>query len=92
MHPLGDPLQHVQRITRMGQLLGADLVSAFEHGRIDSQRWAEMVAACRACEQPQQCKIWLENAERDAGQGDGITTPFDGCCNAQALMALCQQP
>jgi len=64
MQPLGDPHEHIQLLSRMGQTLGLDLPTAFTEGQINSDDWAEMVLACRGCTITEQCHQWLDHMDR----------------------------
>jgi hypothetical protein len=87
MHPLGDAMQHLQLLARMGKHLGTDLVEAFEAGKISQEDWAEMITSCRGCEAPEGCRAWLENQERREGE-DKQDLPPTYCCNAARLLSL----
>lgn len=87
MHPLGDAMQHLQLLVRMGKHLGADLVEAFEAGKISPEDWAEMITSCRGCDAPEHCRTWLECQERAEGEVK-TDPPPNYCCNAARLLKL----
>ncbi|MFC4213744.1 DUF6455 family protein [Pseudophaeobacter arcticus] len=87
MHPLGDAMQHLQLMARMGKHLGTDLAEAFEAGKISAEDWAEMITSCRGCDAPESCKRWLETQDGAAGAGGSVEPP-DYCCNAARLLRL----
>ena len=81
MHPLGDALYHLRLLGLMGKTTEADLVAAFEAGRISSEDWADMVNRCRACEGIETCERWLATHES--------AEEAPGCCkNAKVLLRL----
>lgn len=81
MQTLGDPLYHLRLLGRMGHTVGADLVQAFEAGKIDNETWTQMITNCRGCPYPQKCHAWLDATEQAAA-------PPSGCCNAESLHQL----
>ncbi|MEP4036216.1 DUF6455 family protein [Pseudophaeobacter sp.] len=87
MHPLGDAMQHLQLLARMGKHLGADLVEAFEAGKISPEDWAEMITYCRGCDAPEHCRAWLDSQERAEGEVK-VDLPPSYCCNAARLLKL----
>ena len=87
MHPLGDAMQHLQLLARMGKHLGADLVEAFEAGKITQEDWAEMITSCRGCDAPEGCRSWLENQDHTEVAAKAARPPAY-CCNAARLLKL----
>jgi len=87
MHPLGDAMEHLHLMARMGKHLDADLVEAFAAGKISAEDWAAMITACRGCDAPDGCKAWLERQEL-AEQGEKAAQPPGYCCNAARLLRL----
>ncbi len=67
MQKLGDPMDHVRLMARMGQTLGIDLVAAHAAGDLSQNEWAAMVQDCRGCEWGAGCSDWLETNDT-AGQ------------------------
>ncbi|MEP0154218.1 DUF6455 family protein [Pseudophaeobacter sp.] len=99
MHPLGDAMQHLQLMARMGKHLGADLAEAFATGKISAEDWAEMITSCRGCDAPENCKRLLDRQDRQDGQHEqdrqdgaerpeGSVEPPVYCCNAARLLRL----
>ena len=93
MHPLGDAMQHLQLMARMGKHLGADLAEAFATGKISAEDWAEMITSCRGCDAPENCKRLLDRQDgRDMQHGaerpEGSVEPPAYCCNAARLLRL----
>lgn len=87
MHPLGDAMQHLQLMARMGKHLGTDLAEAFEAGKISAEDWAEMITSCRGCDAPEGCRRWLEDQDR-AEDAEKSPVPPGYCCNAARLLSL----
>lgn len=87
MHPLGDAMEHLQLMARMGKHLGTDLVEAFEAGKISQEDWAEMITSCRGCDGPEGCRTWLDAQER-AAEGQAESQPPAHCRNAARLLRL----
>ncbi|MCD9149508.1 DUF6455 family protein [Pseudophaeobacter flagellatus] len=87
MHPLGEPMQHLQLLARMAKALGVDLTEAFHRGEISAEDWAEMITSCCGCDGPEGCKRWLDAQER-AGGAVPAGLPLGQCCNAARLLHL----
>ena len=81
MSRLGDPLRHYWLVQGMARATGADLVAAFDEGRLDNAEWAEMVQTCRGCTWVDGCQDWLV-----AGAAGGCAAP--GPCRNRARLAL----
>lgn len=88
MRPLGDAMHHLHLLTRMGQQLGLEFTHAFETGEISAADWAEMVQACRGCDQPQACQHWLQAQDHMVDTAPQRQPPA-GCRNAVQLLKLC---
>jgi len=82
MAPLGDPCRHYWLVQDMARAVGADLVGAFESGRLTTARWAEMVRACRGCARSDSCRGWPKD-----GQGAAVIPP-EWCRNRDRLLSL----
>ncbi|WP_417700843.1 DUF6455 family protein [Pseudophaeobacter sp.] len=87
MHPLGEPMQHLHLLTRMGKALGVDLTEAFHRGEISAEDWAGMITSCRGCDAPEGCRRWLDAQERARGAPSAVL-PLGQCSNAARLLHL----
>lgn len=80
--PLGPMKKHYWLAQTMAKASGADLVQAFDDGRLSQEDWATMVHRCRSCTWAQQCKCWLSDQDWGA-----LTVP-DDCVNSSILLDL----
>ncbi|APG47704.1 DUF6455 family protein [Phaeobacter porticola] len=91
MQRLGDPLQHMRLMARMGQASGVDLTCAFATGRIGQPEWAAMITRCRGCAEMLRCQQFLAKSElpqQETQNGGAAVGPMPDCRNAAALVQL----
>ena len=60
MQVLGDLMEHVRRVSRMGRAVQVDLVAVSQSGALSQRDWAGMVQTCRNCDWAGPCDRWLE--------------------------------
>lgn len=63
MQRLGRIMEHHRLVLRMGQVVGSDVVTGHEQGRLSQRDWADMVRRCQGCEWACACENWLEHNE-----------------------------
>ncbi len=89
--PLGDPRTHYWLALEMSQVVGLDLQSEMEAGRLPPEAWADAVSRCRGCSWSGECPAWmaahrLDPTLRDE-RAEGPEAPSD-CANADTFNAL----
>ncbi len=63
MRRLGQVMQHVRLVQRMGQSVGVDVVAAHRAGDLTQADWARMVLRCQGCDCAELCQDWLRVAK-----------------------------
>ncbi|WP_368186765.1 DUF6455 family protein [Aestuariibius sp. HNIBRBA575] len=81
MHPMGNPRDHFWLTIGMSKAVGANLGDALRDGKLTQRSYAEIINACRTCDNPQGCKHWLD-------QNPSATAAPDYCRNKTELAAL----
>lgn len=63
MHPMGEIRKHFWLTLGMAKHCKVDLGVALQRQEITRSDYADMVTACRHCDAPEACSIWLEKAQ-----------------------------
>ena len=64
MQTLGDAREHFWRVIKMAKACEVDLSTALDENKINIAEYADMVTACRGCEQVERCDRLLADVAR----------------------------
>lgn len=79
---LGEPSRHFFLTRSVARVMGVSLGETLRSGRLEPERYADMVTRCRGCALVDACEDWLSAQSRISA------TPPPGCCNASDLHRL----
>lgn len=83
MHPMGNARRHYFLTIGMAGVCGVSLTAALRDGLITRQDFADWVARCRTCDDPEGCARWIDARRLDEAQ----TAPPPAYCSNGALLA-----
>ena len=82
MEYLGHPDRHFWMTRSMARALGLNPSDAIRAGELSSERYADMVAACRKCRHVARCQDWLARSGAGADQAPAF------CAHAETFNTL----
>lgn len=74
---------HEQLVGRMAGKVGVDMDEELQSGRVTPDDLTDIVHRCMSCEDPENCKAWLDSRD---GMVVGETPPY--CVNQGKLTSM----